>query len=434
MLSARGGVQMELVSLASSLDALVFAELDSTGVVDGLRTTTRLRRLLDACDIQLNRRLVELADDDPAISPEHTNAEATQRSLRRGSDSVERARRAGAVPVLEQAVANGDISAEHLDVFVGALRSLDEALRWRLLELQAELVRIAAASRVEEFGRRVRAEVRTIEADDGTSRLVRQKKDTGLKTWTGRDGMWNIHGIFDPETALPLIEALRRATETLFHGEHPEGAPEDPLLRHHWFQAHALARLMRGEGAVSGAPEFVIVMDHETFSTGKRHPDSRVECGCEVEIPIETLLNLGGRARFVPVIVDADGNVISEGARVPSSEQLVDALLNPVDLDRGREVRHADRKQRHALRAMYRHCAIPGCRVPFARCEIHHIRRWEDGGPTDLGNLLPVCSHHHDRIHADGWMLELGAARSLVIRKQGAIIMSTGPPGEQWAA
>ncbi len=43
---------MELVSLASSLDALVFAELDSTGVVDGLRTTTRLRRLLDACDIQ----------------------------------------------------------------------------------------------------------------------------------------------------------------------------------------------------------------------------------------------------------------------------------------------------------------------------------------------------------------------------------------------
>jgi hypothetical protein len=46
-------------------------------------------------------------------------------------------------------------------------------------------------------------------------------------------------------------------------------------------------------------------MDHETFSTGKRHPDSRVECGCEVEIPIETLLNLGGRARFVPVIVDA---------------------------------------------------------------------------------------------------------------------------------
>ena len=177
------------------------------------------------------------------------------------------------VPVFGLALADGSISVEHLDAFITALRSLEAGLRWRLLELQHELVRAAAAMTVEEFNRRVRAEVRTIEGDDGKSRLARQKKETGVKTWVGRDGMWNIHGTFDPETALPLIEALRRATEQLFHGEHPEGAPEDPMLRHHWFQAHALAALMRGEGNGVGAPECVLVMDRKTYETGERHDD-----------------------------------------------------------------------------------------------------------------------------------------------------------------
>ena len=136
---------MELVQLATSLDALEIAGLDKAGVVDGLRTTTRLRRLLDACDIQLNRRLVELAADDPAISPEHTNAEATQRCLRRGRDAVSRAKRATGVPIFEDAVAKGSISAEHLDAFVHAVNRLKKALQPQLLELQPLFVHLACA-------------------------------------------------------------------------------------------------------------------------------------------------------------------------------------------------------------------------------------------------------------------------------------------------
>ena len=83
---------------------------------------------------------------------------------------------------------------------------------------------------------------------------------------------------------------------------------------------------------------------------------------------------------------------------------------------------------------MYRCCAIPGCDVPFAKCEIHHIVFWEDGGSTDLANLLPICAHHHDRVHRDGWLLELGDDRSLTVRRDGVVIMATGPPGQQWAA
>ena len=425
---------MDLVAVAGALDALAVPDADRARSVHALQLVARLRCLVDAVEMRWNRRLEELARLDTSLNPEHVNAEATGRSLRKATDAVRRASRAVTAPVVADAVEDGSISGEHLDAFVRALHSLTKEQRPRLLELQHELVRVAQRSTVEDFTVRLRAVVRDIEGDDGRSRLERQRRERGVRTWTGKDGMWNLHGRFDPETALGLIEALRRETERLFHGEHPVDAPADPLLRQQWFQAQALANLMQGRGARSSEPEFVIVMDHDTFATGERRPDSRVDCGCELDLPIDALLRLAQRARFTPVILDRDGRVVAQGSRVSSPDELVASLRDPVGLDRGRSRRHADRAQRRALRAMYRHCAIPGCRVPFQKCEIHHLVRWEDGGPTDLHNLLPVCAHHHDRIHADGWLLELAADRSLTVRRQGVIAMATGPPREQWAA
>ena len=34
-------------------------------------------------------------------------------------------------------------------------------------------------------------------------------------------------------------------------------------------------------------------------------------------------------------------------------------------------------------------CVYPGCTVPAHRCIAHHIRPWDDRGPTDLTNLVP---------------------------------------------
>jgi hypothetical protein len=61
------------------------------------------------------------------------------------------------------------------------------------------------------------------------------------------------------------------------------------------------------------------------------------------------------------------------------------------------------------------------------------VQFWEHGGPTDLALLLPLCKHHHDRLHAERWEVELRPDRSLVIRRHGEVIMTTGPPIAQWA-
>jgi hypothetical protein len=82
---------------------------------------------------------------------------------------------------------------------------------------------------------------------------------------------------------------------------------------------------------------------------------------------------------------------------------------------------------------MYRWCAILGCRTPVGKCEPHHCDDWHDGGNTDIDDLVPVCNHDHDVIHAKQWKLSLAADRSLTITAPDGTIMTTGPPSEQWA-
>jgi hypothetical protein len=57
-----------------------------------------------------------------------------------------------------------------------------------------------------------------------------------------------------------------------------------------------------------------------------------------------------------------------------------------------------------------RHCAAPGCTVPPAGCQVHHIRPRSKGGITKLTNLLLLCSFHHlILVHEWHWTITLNA-------------------------
>lgn len=91
-----------------------------------------------------------------------------------------------------------------------------------------------------------------------------------------------------------------------------------------------------------------------------------------------------------------------------------DAVLHTVVLDRHGAVvelhspqRLATRAQRRALTARDRGCAWPGCDVPAAGCDAHHIVWWSRGGTTELGNLVLLCPRHHTEIHCETWRVEM---------------------------
>jgi len=79
----------------------------------------------------------------------------------------------------------------------------------------------------------------------------------------------------------------------------------------------------------------------------------------------------------------------------------------------GRSTRTINRRLRRALEHRDRCCVIPGCGATRG-LHAHHIRHWEDGGPTELDNLVLLCPHHH-RLHHQGGITVTGPADRLVV-------------------
>ena len=300
---------------------------------------------------------------------------------------------------------HGDTSGGHIDVVSRALRPLSVEQRDRLAERGEVLALAAAQLSRDEFARAVRAEIRRIDNDDGVDRLQRQRRNTSLRSWIDRDtGMWCLHGEFDPETGALLDGRLRSTIEALFHDHQPDTCPTDPLLKQHHLRALALVALCTGH-ASSGRIDMSVLIDAETLLHGE-HPDTVIDCGLPVDLPVDTLRRWACLADITPIIIAADG----------------------ISLYLGRTTRTANRAQRRALRAMYRCCAIPGCTAVFDNCQIHHLTWFRHLGTTDIDNLLPLCHKHHHCVHEGGWKLALDTRRNLTITYPNGTIMTTGPP------
>ncbi len=61
--------------------------------------------------------------------------------------------------------------------------------------------------------------------------------------------------------------------------------------------------------------------------------------------------------------------------------------------------------QRRAILARDKGCQAPGCTVPGTYCDIHHIKAWSNGGPTDEDNGIALCPFHHDSVHHGRWTI-----------------------------
>jgi hypothetical protein len=84
-----------------------------------------------------------------------------------------------------------------------------------------------------------------------------------------------------------------------------------------------------------------------------------------------------------------------------------------VPMDVGAACRLVTPEIRAALVVRDKGCVFPGCDVPPALCQAHHIVPWWVHRHTALHNLVLVCPHHHAIIepshnpHADRWTIEL---------------------------
>ncbi|MFI5508309.1 HNH endonuclease signature motif containing protein [Mycobacterium sp. NPDC051804] len=82
-------------------------------------------------------------------------------------------------------------------------------------------------------------------------------------------------------------------------------------------------------------------------------------------------------------------------------------------LGAGRTTRTISRRLRRALEYRHPTCAVPGCAATRG-LHAHHIQHWEDGGHTELDNLVLLCPYHH-RAHHRGEITVTGPAPNITV-------------------
>ncbi len=305
------------------------------------------------------------------------------------------------------ALAAGEMSAGHVDAISRGLKIAGDS-RDAFLELVPGLVEAAGVMSVSEFAAEVSRAAKGVVTDDGLSVFEDQRRSTYLKIWNDANGMVNVRGAFDPEIGSILQSRVNNQVETMFHS----GDRDVPVRHHPWVEpndfrrAHALIALVAdnhedctrpggratslraatSRTAGSCRSNVVVHVDLETLTNGLSESSThRTVFGAD--LPVETIRRIACDANIIPLVLN--------GAGMP--------------LDIGRSQRLASAAQRRALEATHDTCAFDGCAVAFHACQIHHIDYWETGGPTDLDNMVPLCSKHHHAAHEGGWTLKLEA-------------------------
>ena len=90
----------------------------------------------------------------------------------------------------------------------------------------------------------------------------------------------------------------------------------------------------------------------------------------------------------------------------------------------GRATRLINRRLRRALEHRDRMCAVPGCGATRG-LHAHHLRHWEDGGATELANLVLLCPYHH-RLHHRGVLTITGPPSALTVSDNAGRSLSPG--------
>jgi len=223
------------------------------------------------------------------------------------------------------------------------------------------------------------------EQDENADDATRRDRKRSVQLSSLLDGTWKLDGILSAETGAALAALIDKLVSE--HRELEQAALKaDPSL------------VFDATGTQRRADAFAEII----------HRASAVD-----------LASTAGPKTSVNVIVDLDqvhshgsgctdsGHVLPPEtlARLFCGAELQAMLLHPnqVDLNLGRTIRLANRAQRRALAARDQGCRFPGCDRPVHWTVAHHIEYWENGGATDIHNLILLCHHHHHLMHEGGW-------------------------------
>jgi hypothetical protein len=191
-------------------------------------------------------------------------------------------------------------------------------------------------------------------------------------------------GLFEYRLLLDTegMSALEAAVGPLSAPRPADGEPDHRPAQQR--RADALVELVRrAVGAGDSVPatakaQLFVTVEYEVLREGLRGAGTTqgaLDAG--TQLAPETVRRLACDASLIPVVLGGRSEVLDWGA--------ARRLFTPAQTKR--------------LWLRDGGCSYPGCTIPSAWCDAHHLVHWADGGPTDLANAALLCGHHHRLAH-----------------------------------
>ena len=366
---------------------------------DVLRSIASVQAWLDALKTGIAGLAAGFAENGRGPGAVHVVQRGSGVSAREARTVARRAEVTAVLPSFADALADGKVTAEHVDVLGRAMLGLSEAKQAELVSFESALLRSATSTRPDEWSKQVRGFVEEIDTSHTSNELQRGTTLTRLRIWQDKSRMVQLSGSLEPVAGERVWAAIRREANRLL-AVNPELPPAERLSDEQ-ATAQALVDLVAGGHAAtagSNPADLVVLVGLERLVGEPRGHEAREQV-CETSrgtrLPVDWVRRMAHEARLIPLVVDRAGLA--------------------VELDRASRQRLATFVQRLMLRSMHDTCVVPGCDIPFDDCEVHHLARF-NGRNTRIANLAPLCSKHHHDVHDRGWQITLDADRQVTIR------------------
>ncbi|RNE64103.1 HNH endonuclease signature motif containing protein [Cryobacterium tepidiphilum] len=313
-----------------------------------------------------------------------------------------------AFPVIAAAVAAGALGLDGADAIITVLTpALPRVHPDQLGLAEAALVAAATGTSGEDSGVPVSADLSRVQAglwlahlnpDGAEPREVQAMQNRGLRFGREQGGLIPVTGMLMPETAAAakrVIDAYMspRTAPVAFIDEelaargetHDPSDTRTPDQKRHDIFAVIVAT------AAKAADTPTIAGDAPTVLVSVRQEDLEQGTGVGHIDGVET-----------PISMDAVRQMICAGGL-----QKVVLKKNGKIVELGTKERTFNRAQRRAIMLRDGGCIIPGCDIPAAWTEIHHVWPDRDGGPTHTSKGVCLCWFHHRTIETSGWEIRM---------------------------
>ena len=252
----------------------------------------------------------------------------------------------------------------------------------RRVDRNEGLLTEASQANPDDFRKRARRWSNINSPDRGEEKLQRQQRRRKANLfWSVSLDMGILHAEMDSVSFGQVRQALHKHTDLLRRDDSGGEVGPDEVRTGEQRRADALVELITGRRAhtleplpdgdrpVKDPTQLVVVAELG------RVDGSRPDGSCEIlgtgPVPPSVLENLSPDTSVCGIIFGGKGRV----------------------LWLGRNQRLGNGAQRLAAAVRDKGCVR--CDAPVHRTELHHLREWYDGGPTDIDNLVYLCGPHH---------------------------------------